>query len=138
MPIGLVLIVIGYIGASGTTEFSSQVPYLISGGLLGLGLIVVGGVLFLRYSFARFMQFLAAAPHLRGAHEPRADSEISSSVTDRRRTSREDPASTAARTRARRHAPRAAATTTTAPTPPSESTTTTLSEEENRRPSRRP
>ncbi len=51
------LIVIGYIGASGTTEFSSQVPYLISGGLLGLGLIVVGAALFLRYSLARFMRF---------------------------------------------------------------------------------
>ena len=71
MPIGLVLIVIGYIGASGTTEFSSQVPYLISGGLLGLGLIVVGGVLFLRYSFAALHAVLAAAPHLRGAHEQR-------------------------------------------------------------------
>ena len=60
---------------------------------------------------------LAAAPHLRGAHERRS-SEISSSVTDRRRTSREDPACTAARTRARRHAHRAATTMTTAPTPP--------------------
>ena len=57
MPIGLLLIVIGYVGASGTTELSSQIPYLISGGLLGLGLIVVGAVLFLRYSLARFMRF---------------------------------------------------------------------------------
>jgi hypothetical protein len=57
MPIGVLLIVIGYIGASGTSEFSSQIPYLISGGLLGLGLIVIGAVLFLRYSFARFMRF---------------------------------------------------------------------------------
>jgi hypothetical protein len=57
MPIGLVLILIGYIGASGTTDLSAQVPYLISGGVLGLGLIVVGAVLFLRYSLARYLRF---------------------------------------------------------------------------------
>ena len=57
MPLGLVLVMIGYLGASGTTEFSSQVPYLISGGLLGLGCTIVGAALFLRYSLGRYLRF---------------------------------------------------------------------------------
>jgi len=57
MPVGLVLVLVGYIGASGTTDFSAQVPYLLSGGVLGLGLTVVGGVLFLRYSLGRYLRF---------------------------------------------------------------------------------
>lgn len=57
MPVGLVLVLVGYIGASGTTDFSAQVPYLLSGGLLGLGLTVVGAVLFLRYSLGRYLRF---------------------------------------------------------------------------------
>jgi hypothetical protein len=57
MPLGLVLVLIGYLGASGTTELSSQVPYLISGGLLGLGCTVVGAALFLRYSLGRYLRF---------------------------------------------------------------------------------
>lgn len=57
MPVGLVLVLVGYLGASGTTELSSQVPYLISGGLLGLGCTVVGAALFLRYSLGRYLRF---------------------------------------------------------------------------------
>jgi membrane glycosyltransferase len=57
MPLGLVLVLIGYIGASGTTEFSAQVPYLLSGGVLGLGVTVVGATLFLRYSLGRYLRF---------------------------------------------------------------------------------
>lgn len=57
MPVGLVLVLVGYAGASGTTELSSQVPYLISGGVLGLGLTVVGAALFLRYSLGRYLRF---------------------------------------------------------------------------------
>jgi hypothetical protein len=79
MPIGVVLIIVGYIGASGTTEFSSQVPYLISGGLLGLGLIIVGAVLFLRYSFARFMRFWL----LRLIYEARTSTRSQADALDR-------------------------------------------------------
>lgn len=57
MPLGLVLVLVGYLGASGTTEFSSQVPYLLSGGLLGLGCTIVGAALFLRYSLGRYLRF---------------------------------------------------------------------------------
>jgi hypothetical protein len=79
MPIGLVLIVVGYVGASGTTDFSAQVPYLISGGVLGLGLIVVGAVLFLRYSLARYLRFWL----LRLIYEERTRSEEQVAALDR-------------------------------------------------------
>ena len=32
-------------------------PYLLSGGVLGLGLTVVGAALFLRYSLGRYLRF---------------------------------------------------------------------------------
>jgi hypothetical protein len=57
MALGLVAVVLGYLGASGTNDFSSQVPYLLSGGVLGLGLTVVGAALFLRYSLGRYLRF---------------------------------------------------------------------------------
>jgi hypothetical protein len=57
MGVGLVVVVLGYLGASGTNDFSSQVPYLLSGGVLGLGLTVVGAALFLRYSLGRYLRF---------------------------------------------------------------------------------
>ncbi|MGH9210677.1 MAG: hypothetical protein ACRD2C_08335 [Acidimicrobiales bacterium] len=57
MAVGLVAVVLGYLGASGTNDFSSQVPYLLSGGVLGLGLTVVGAALFLRYSLGRYLRF---------------------------------------------------------------------------------
>lgn len=57
MPLGLALVLVGYLGASGTTEFSSQVPYLLSGGILGLGCTIIGAALFLRYSLGRYLRF---------------------------------------------------------------------------------
>jgi hypothetical protein len=57
MPLGLVVVLIGYLGASGTTDFSAQIPYLLSGGVLGLGLTIVGAALFLRYSLGRYLRF---------------------------------------------------------------------------------
>jgi hypothetical protein len=42
---GFVLMVLGWYGASHTSREIEQIPYLISGGLIGLGLVVVGGLL---------------------------------------------------------------------------------------------
>lgn len=71
MPVGIVLVLAGWFGASGTTELSSQVPYLLSGGVLGLGSIVVGAALFLRYSLGRYLRFWL----LRLVYEERAASD---------------------------------------------------------------
>lgn len=43
LPLGLVLVVLSWWGAARTPFLFEQVPYLISGGLLGLGLVVTGG-----------------------------------------------------------------------------------------------
>lgn len=46
MPLGLVIVLLGWYGAAHTPFGFEQVPYLISGGLLGLGVIFAGGFLF--------------------------------------------------------------------------------------------
>jgi hypothetical protein len=42
---GIVFVILGWYGAAHTNILTEQIPYLISGGLLGLGLIVVAGVM---------------------------------------------------------------------------------------------
>lgn len=42
---GLAAIVIGYFGVSGTIHVGLQIPYVVSGGLLGLALVVAGSAL---------------------------------------------------------------------------------------------
>ena len=49
LPLGLLLIVLAWLGASHTVLLFEQVPYLISGGLLGLALVVVGGFIYFAY-----------------------------------------------------------------------------------------
>jgi multisubunit Na+/H+ antiporter MnhG subunit len=41
-PLGLVLVLLGWVGASRTPNLFEQVPYLISGGLFGLALVFLG------------------------------------------------------------------------------------------------
>jgi hypothetical protein len=55
--LGLGAIVLGWWGASGSAYPADQLPYVISGGLLGVGLIVAGAALFVRYSMTRYMRF---------------------------------------------------------------------------------
>jgi hypothetical protein len=43
LPLGLVLIVLGWAGVSHTTDVFEQMPYLVSGGILGLALVIAGG-----------------------------------------------------------------------------------------------
>jgi len=55
--VGLVLIGVAWWGASGTGYVADQIPYLISGGLVGLGLVLIGGGLFLRYSITHLIRY---------------------------------------------------------------------------------
>jgi hypothetical protein len=50
---GLAAIVIGWFGASHTPNVFEQIPYMISGGLLGVGLVVAGGFFFFSYWLTR-------------------------------------------------------------------------------------
>lgn len=51
LPTGAIVILLGWYGAANTTRVFLQIPYLISGGLLGLGLMFAGGFLY----FARWI-----------------------------------------------------------------------------------
>lgn len=68
---GIVLVAIGWFGASGTAALNDQISYLISGGLLGLGISMVGGALYLRYSTGRLLRFWL----IRLIHEQRAQTD---------------------------------------------------------------
>ncbi|MFY9587653.1 MAG: hypothetical protein WAT66_09380, partial [Actinomycetota bacterium] len=45
LVIGIVFVILGWYGAAHTNILTEQIPYLISGGLLGMALIIVAGVM---------------------------------------------------------------------------------------------
>ena len=53
LPLGLLVIVLGWYGAAHTPYLFEQVPYLISGGLLGLGMVTGAGLLYFGSWIAR-------------------------------------------------------------------------------------
>lgn len=55
-PLGLVLIVLGWWGASHTPNLYEQIPYSISGGMLGLGLVFAGGFAYFAYWMTQLVQ----------------------------------------------------------------------------------
>lgn len=57
---GFAIIGLGWWGASGTKYVYQEIPYVISGGILGVGLVIVGAALFARYSAARLLRFWLA------------------------------------------------------------------------------
>lgn len=60
VAVGVIVVFAGYWGASGTTNVSEQMPYLLSGGGVGLALVVFGSVLVGRYSMARLLRYWLA------------------------------------------------------------------------------
>jgi peptidoglycan/LPS O-acetylase OafA/YrhL len=57
---GFVAIGMGWWGASGTKYVYQEIPYVISGGIFGASLVIVGAALFARYSAARLLRFWLA------------------------------------------------------------------------------
>jgi len=55
MPLGVVLVVIGWYGAAHTSRLFEEVPYLISGGLLGIVLSTIGAALYFGYWLTRIV-----------------------------------------------------------------------------------
>ncbi|MHB8463237.1 MAG: hypothetical protein ACYDH6_21805 [Acidimicrobiales bacterium] len=49
LPLGVLVIVLGWLGASRTVLLFEQIPYLVSGGFLGLALVFVGGFVYFAY-----------------------------------------------------------------------------------------
>ena len=58
MPAGLLVIIVGWYGAAHTFHTYAQLDYLISGGLLGLALVVFGGFCYFGYWLTRLVQLL--------------------------------------------------------------------------------
>jgi hypothetical protein len=54
--VGVPIIVLGWYGASHTPYVFEQVPYLISGGLLGLALALLGGLFYFAYWITKQIQ----------------------------------------------------------------------------------
>lgn len=58
--VGVVLIGLAWFNSSDTPYVADQIPMLISGGLVGIGLVVIGLGLFIRFSLARTLRFWLA------------------------------------------------------------------------------
>jgi hypothetical protein len=56
VPLGVALILLGWYGASHKALIIQQFPYLISGGILGLGLMFTGGFAYFGYWVTRLVQ----------------------------------------------------------------------------------
>jgi hypothetical protein len=55
MPLGVVLVIVGWYGAAHTTRLFEEIPYLISGGLLGIVLSTIGAALYFGYWLTRIV-----------------------------------------------------------------------------------
>jgi len=55
MPLGVILVIIGWYGASHTTRLFEEVPYLISGGMLGMLLAILGAAFYFGYWLTRLV-----------------------------------------------------------------------------------
>lgn len=69
---GLTAIVLGWVGASRSTLIEEQVPYLISGGLLGVALAVVGAIAY----FAHWLTVLVRDTRQQEAARAREHDEL--------------------------------------------------------------
>ncbi len=56
LVLGLLAILLGWHGAANSPYLFEQVPYLISGGLLGLGLVFAGGFVYFAYWVTRLVR----------------------------------------------------------------------------------
>lgn len=62
---GVIAVVVGWVGTSRTVLVAGQIPYVVSGGLLGLGLIFLGGFLY----FGHWMALLVREGRERAAED---------------------------------------------------------------------
>jgi len=77
--VGFLVILVGWWGASGSTQPSAQLPYLLSGGFLGLGLVALGAALLVRASLAGYLRFW----FIRMVYEERIQTDRSVAVLER-------------------------------------------------------
>ena len=73
LPLGFGLILIGWYGSAQTSLEFEQTPYLISGGLVGLGLVLTGGLLYFSYWMTRLVRDGQADATRTAAHQARLE-----------------------------------------------------------------
>lgn len=56
LPLGILIIIVGWYGAAHTTRVWKQTPYLLSGGLLGVGLIIAGGFCYFAWWLTKLVE----------------------------------------------------------------------------------
>lgn len=63
LPLGIIVIIIGWYGSAHTLNLYEQNDYLISGGMLGLGLVIAGGFLYFGYWMTRQLEVAKQTLH---------------------------------------------------------------------------
>ena len=92
---GLLAIIVGWVGTSRTVLVAGQIPYLVSGGLLGLGLVFVGGFLY----FGHWVAVMARENRESAAEDRRDLAALRDSIDDLAATMRAVAAGQAAHAR---------------------------------------
>lgn len=75
---GLLCILVGWVGTSRTVLVAGQIPYLVSGGLLGLGLVFIGGFLY----FGHWVAVIARENRESAAADRRDMAALRNSISD--------------------------------------------------------
>ncbi len=83
LALGLVAIVLGWYGAAQSTLDFEQTPYVISGGLLGLGLIVLGSFLYFSYWLTCLVRDNRQSATRTAAHQDRLEHLIAQLLVER-------------------------------------------------------
>ena len=73
LPLGVGLILLGWYGSAQTTLDWEQTPYLISGGILGLGLLGLGAAMYFAYWMTRLVRSNEEAARRDRDHQQRVE-----------------------------------------------------------------
>ncbi len=88
LPLGIGLILLGWYGSAQTTLDWEQTPYLISGGLLGLGLLGVGTAMYFSYWMTRLVRNTEAAARRDSEHQHRIEALLTQIAAGQQATGR--------------------------------------------------
>jgi hypothetical protein len=103
--LGFAVMVLGWVGAARTAREIEQIPYLISGGLIGLALVMVGGLLLVSTFWVAVLRKLQAEQSAPATEEldalRRRVAELEAARPDTRPRARRPASSSATRSRAR-------------------------------------
>ena len=73
LAVGVVALIVGYVGVSGTRDTADQIPYVVSGGMVGLFLLGAGVMLWLSADMRdEWRKLDAIDQHLMAGEEPAA------------------------------------------------------------------